>query len=294
MHEVYRMVERVSNLACTVLILGESGTGKELVARAIHNQGRRRSREFVSVDCSAMMPSLFEAEMFGCVRGAYTGADRDRLGVIEAANGGTLFLDEVGNLPLELQAKLLRAFQEREVRPVGGDRVRPFTGRVVAATNEDIERSVREGRFRRDFFYRLNVVHLTVPPLRCRPADIRPLAEGFVQECAAEMSIHRTISDKAIARLEDYPWPGNVRELQNASAQAVALEDGPVLDFRYFQPGEQELLSGRPETLACMERRAYFRALQLTGNKEEAARMLGVGKTTFYRRIKQYESMNGY
>lgn len=291
MREIYRAVEHVSNLACTVLISGESGTGKELVARTIHNRGLRRSHAFVPIDCSALTPSLFETEMFGCVRGAYTGADRDRCGLFEAANGGTLFLDEVENLLSELQPKLLRVLQEREVRPVGRNRTKPFTGRILAATNDDIERSVREGRFRSDLFYRLNVVRLAVPPLRHRRDDIRPLANEFVRVYSAEIGVQRTISDKAIERLEAYHWPGNVRELQNTVAQAVALEDGPLLDFHHFHPIMQHPLDGpdRPETLASMERRAYSQAIQLTGNKQLAAKMLGVGKTTFYRRMKEYE-----
>lgn len=290
MHEIYEVVERVCNLPCTVLILGESGTGKELVARTIHNWGLRRSHPFVPIDCSAVTLSLFEVEMFGCARGAYTGADRDRCGLFETANGGTLFLDEVGNLPLELQSKLLRVLQEREVRPVGGNRTKPSTGRILAATNEDVERSVGEGRFRADLFYRLNVVRLTVPPLRRRRGDIRPLANEFVRAYSTEIGVQRTISDRAIECLEAYDWPGNVRELQNAAAQAVALEEGPLLDFHHFQPLIQHPLDGgHPETLASMKRRAYLRAMQLTGNKKLAARMLGVGKTTFYRRMKEYD-----
>lgn len=292
MQHIYDQITHVAAGSYPVLILGETGTGKELIARAIHRQARAHS-PFVAVDCSAVVPSLFETEMFGCTKGAYTGAVAARLGVIESANGGTLFLDEVGNLPLELQPKLLRALQEREIRPVGGGSLRRFNGRLVAATNIDIERAVEDRSFRRDLFYRLNVVQLTVPPLRHRAEDVRPLAELFVRGYAEELQVALSISEEAMKRLERYDWPGNVRELQNVVARAVALEEGPVLEFgdlSDFRSAEREA-NEASLTLEALERRAILESLRKTGNdKILAAQRLGIGKTTLYRKLKEYRA----
>lgn len=300
MQAVYGTIERVANGSFPVLILGESGVGKELVAQTVHNNGLRRRNNFVAVDCSAISPSLFETEMFGSVKGAYTGAIHDRDGLIESANDGTLFLDEVGNLPVSLQAKLLRVIQEREIRRVGGNKVRPFTGRIIAATNEDIERAVQRQEFREDLYYRLNVVRITVPPLRDRRDDIRPLAESFVASLAPELGVHCSISDQAMARLEDYDWPGNVRELKNVVSRAMVLENRPVLEFEDIDlvsgsakteiPESTETPSSDScETLASIERRSILRTIEIVGgDKLRAARMLGIGKTTIFRKLKQY------
>jgi DNA-binding NtrC family response regulator len=290
MQKVYRVIEHVADRTCPVLILGESGTGKELVARAIHNSGSRAHETFVSVDCSAVTPSLFETEMFGCVKGAYTGAFIDRTGLMESANGGTLFLDEVGNLPLELQVKLLRVLQQHEIRKVGANTLRPFTGRIIAATNEDIVAGVKNHKFRADLFYRLNVIQITVPPLRDRREDIHPLAEAFVQDYD-ETGQRHTISIQALEKLESYSWPGNVRELQNVVARTVALEDGAVLQFDDFNPAFTTLLKTASTTLASLKRELILDTLRNSGNdKAIAARKLGIGKTTLYRQLKQYKT----
>lgn len=290
MQQIFRKIEHVGGLLCPVLILGESGTGKELVARAIHASGALRDRQFVGVDCSALSSSLFESEMFGHVRGAFTGAERNRGGLMEAANSGTLFLDEIGNLPCSLQAKLLRAIQEREFRPVGANGARPFTGRIISATNEDIEHAVSIGQFRADLYYRLNVVQISIPPLRYRREDIRLLADAFTQAWDQEMGIHYTISDSGYERLRAYHWPGNVRELQNVIARAVLNEDQMTLEFRDLDASRTQ---DEPpvETLASLERQAILKAIQTAGDKASAAKKLGLGKTTLYRKLKQYTTL---
>lgn len=289
MQQIYRKIEHFGRFLCPVLILGESGTGKELVARAIHACGALRGRQFVGVDCSALAPSLFESEMFGHVRGAFTGATSDRAGLMEASNNGTLFLDEIGNLPCSLQAKLLRAIQEREFRPVGGNGARPFRGRIISATNEDIEQAVRIGQFRTDLYYRLNVVQISIPPLRHRREDIRPLADAFTRVWDQELGVHYAISDSGYARLEAYEWPGNVRELQNVIARAVLNENETTLEFRDLDDAKLRT-QPRFETLAWLERQAILRAIQTTGDKLLAAKQLGLGKTTLYRKLKQYRA----
>jgi len=300
MQLVYSTIERVANYAFPVLILGESGVGKELVAQTIHNNSQRRGNSFVAVDCSAISPTLFETEMFGSVKGAYTGAVHDRDGLIESANGGTLFLDEVGNLPVPLQAKLLRAIQEREIRRVGGNKIRPFTGRIIAATNEDIEQAVQRQEFRKDLYYRLNVGRITVPPLRDRREDIRPLAESFVASLGPELGVHCSISAQAMTRLEGYDWPGNVRELKNVVSRAMVLENRPMLEFEDIDlvPGraKAEIPPDGCETLASIERRSILKTIEMMGgDKLGAARRLGIGKTTIFRKLKQYglESSDG-
>ena len=227
MQRVYRLIEKVSQHNYPVLILGESGTGKELVAGSIHFCGPRRSRPFVPVDCTALVPTLIEAELFGYVKGAFTGASHNKQGLLEAAGNGTLFLDEIGDLPFDLQAKLLRALQEKEVKPVGStDRV-PISTRVIAATNRDLEASVRQGTFRQDLYFRLNVVQIKIPPLRERKSDIPLLVSAFLEKFSDHGGPTRTISEDAMARLIAFDWPGNVRELENAIERAVALGSGP-------------------------------------------------------------------
>lgn len=289
MERVYRLIPRVASASYPVLITGETGTGKELVARAIHLQASPQ-RQFVAFDCSAVSPALFEAEMFGCVKGAYTGAIADRKGLMEMANDGTLFLDEIGNLPLELQPKILRALQQKEIRPVGSNQTRGFAARIVAATNIPLEEAVAGNRFRADLFYRLNVMRITLPPLRSRREDIEPLVRYVMAQCSEQLGSEREISSSALARLEEYDWPGNVRELQNVVEQAMAFESGPILEFpdfpfaSYYQPADRPI-----QTLASMEYHALLRAVRLTGDKPLAAKMLGIGKTTLYRKLKQYK-----
>jgi DNA-binding NtrC family response regulator len=297
MQRVYKLIEKVSQHAYPVLILGESGTGKELVARSIHFSGPRRARPFVPVDCSALVPTLIESELFGYVKGAFTGAQSSKQGLLEAAGDGTLFLDEIGDLPVDLQAKLLRALQEREIKPVGAtDRV-AIRARVIAATNRDLEAAVRGGTFRQDLYFRLNVVQIKLPALRERKGDIPVLVNTFLEKFSEAKSSVRTISEDAMSRLMIYDWPGNVRELENAVERAVALGSGPILhvgdlpsNLQYAQT-ERFPEQGELVPLEELERRAIFNALRETsGDKLAAARLLGIGKTTLYRKLKQYET----
>jgi DNA-binding NtrC family response regulator len=296
MQRVYRLIEKVSQHNYPVLILGESGTGKELVARSIHFSGLRRNKPFVPVDCSALVPTLIESELFGYVKGAFTGAMHAKTGLMEAAGSGTLFLDEIGDMPIDLQAKLLRAIQEKEVKPVGStDRI-PIAVRVIAATNRDLEAAVRQGQFRQDLFFRLNVVQIKLPPLRERKSDIPLLVNAFLEKFS-EAGGMRAISEEAMARLIAYAWPGNIRELENAIERAVALGSGPILHVGDLPSGLHYAVADRmPQAdelmpLEELERRAILRALrEAGGDKLAAARLLGIGKTTLYRKLKQYET----
>jgi DNA-binding NtrC family response regulator len=297
MQRVYRLIEKVSQDNYPVLILGESGTGKELVARSIHFSGPRKNKPIVPVDCSALVPTLIESELFGYVKGAFTGAMHNRQGLMEVANGGTLFLDEIGDLPVDLQAKLLRALQEKEIRPVGStDRV-PITVRIIAATNRDLDAAVRQGKFRQDLYFRLNVVQIKLPPLRERKGDIPLLVNSFLEKFSGPDSEARRVSEDAMARLMAYDWPGNVRELENAVERAIALGSGPILHVGdlpsslQHNNGERLLHNDEVLPLEELERRAILRALrEAGGDKLAAARLLGIGKTTLYRKLKLYDA----
>ncbi len=297
MQRVYKLIEKVSQHNYPVLILGESGTGKELVARSVHFSGPRRHKPFVPVDCSALVPTLIESELFGYVKGAFTGAMHSKQGLLEVADEGTLFLDEIGDLPVDLQAKLLRALQEREVKPVGStDRI-PINVRVIAATHRELEAAIRAGNFRQDLYFRLNVVQIKLPPLRERKSDIPLLVNSFLEKFCDPQRPVRTISEDAMRRLMAYDWPGNVRELENAIERAVALGSGPILHVGDLPSNLQYASAERlPESdelvpLEQLERRAILRALRETGgDKLAAARLLGIGKTTLYRKLKQYEA----
>jgi DNA-binding NtrC family response regulator len=293
MQRVYGMIQKVSQHEYPVLILGESGTGKELVARSIHFLGPRKERPFAPVDCSSLVPTLIESELFGYVKGAFTGALHGKQGLLEAAHGGTLFLDEIGDMPVDLQAKLLRALQEHEVKPVGATERRRIDVRVIAATNRDLDAAVRSGTFRQDLFFRLNVVQIKLPPLRERKSDIPLLVMSFLEKFSGTQC--RTISEEAMRRLLAYDWPGNVRELENAIERAVALGSGPILHVGDLPSNLQypttERTPDKDEILPLeeLERRAILRTLRETGgDKLSAARMLGIGKTTLYRKLKQY------
>src|SRR5271155_2248873 len=295
MQKVYKLIEKVSQHAYPVLILGESGTGKELVARSAHFSGVRRNRPFIPVDCSSLVPTLIEAELFGYVKGAFTGAMHTKQGLMEIADNGTLFLDEIGDMPIDMQAKLLRALQEKEVRPVGSTERVPLAARIIAATNRDLEAAVRQGTFRQDLFFRLNVVQIKLPPLRDRKNDVPLLVTSFLEKLSPPEAPPRTISEDAMLRLMAYDWPGNVRELENAVARAVALGSGPVISVADLPSNLQYPTSERsPEKdellpLEELERRAILRMLRETGgDKLAAARLLGIGKTTLYRKLKQY------
>src|SRR5450432_645736 len=295
MERVYKMIEKVSVRDHPVLILGESGTGKELVARSIHFLGPRKDKPFVPVDCSALVPTLIESELFGYVKGAFTGAMQAKQGLMEAANGGTLFLDEIGDMPVDLQAKLLRALQEREVRPVGSTERRQINVRIIAATNRDLESAVHTGTFRQDLYFRLNVVQMNLPALRDRKSDIPLLVTSFLEKFSGIHKATRKISNEAMMRLMSYDWPGNVRELENAIERAVALGSGPIvhdIDLpAAIRHSTSERLPSRNEIVPLeeLERRAIMNTLRETsGDKVGAARMLGIGKTTLYRKLKQY------
>jgi two-component system response regulator HydG len=297
MQHVYKLIEKVAQHSYPVLILGESGTGKELVSRSIHFSGPRSNKPFSPVDCSALVPTLIESELFGYVKGAFTGAQQSKQGLFEAAGDGTLFLDEIGDLPVDLQAKLLRALQEHEVKPVGSNDRVGIRARVIAATNRDLEASIRAGSFRQDLYFRLNVVQIKLPALRDRRVDIPLLVNAFLEKFSDPARPIHTISEEAMRRIMAYDWPGNIRELENAIERAVALGSGPILHVGDLPSNLQYTSTEKlPEgdemvPLEALERRAIYRALRETaGDKLAAARLLGIGKTTLYRKLKQYES----
>jgi len=302
MRKIRDVISRVAEAEATVLVTGESGTGKELVARAVHARSARAGGPFVAINCAAMPESLLDSELFGHVKGAFTDARAARPGLFVKASGGTLFLDEIGEMPMGMQAKLLRALQERRVRPVGGDVEVPFDARIVAATNRDLEEEVEQRRFREDLFYRINVVHIHMPPLRQRDNDVLLLAQTFVQRCQAGGTARVVGLKRAAAeRLTAYPWPGNVRELQNCIERALALaqfdhigiEDLPER-IRNFTSSRIALESGDPLTIIPMdevERRYIMRVLEaLDGNKASAARLLGMDRRTLYRKLERWGS----
>ena len=296
MDRVYKMIEKVGQRDHPVLILGESGTGKELVARSIHYLGPRKDKPFVPVECSALVPTLVESELFGYTRGAFTGAIQAKQGLMESANGGTLFLDEIGEMSLEMQAKLLRALQQKEIKPVGSTERRPINVRIVAATNRDLEIATKNGSFRQDLFFRLNVVQIKLPALRERKSDVPLLVTAFLDKFSGNCDAPREMTEDAMRRLMAYDWPGNVRELENAIERAVALGSGPFVSVHDLPsnlqcpttdraPAKEEMLP-----LDELERRAILSTLNQTGgDKQAAARALGIGKTTLYRKLKQYQ-----
>ncbi len=294
MQKILRMISRAAAQRHPVLILGESGTGKELVARAIHNQGPWRDRPFVPVDCGALAPTLIESELFGHVRGAFTGATQNRLGLLASASGGTVFLDEIAELPVELQAKLLRALQEREIKPIGSNQRTRVEARIIAATNQDVEAAVRRGSLRKDLYFRLNVVSIKVPSLRERKSDIPTLVHYFIEKHQGEKERTAEISYEAMTRLMSYNWPGNVRELENCIQRALVLGTGPVIQARDLPSNVLYQVGAAPESseispLDELERRAILAALKSTGgDRLRAAKLLGIGKTTIYRKLKEY------
>jgi DNA-binding NtrC family response regulator len=296
MQRVYKIIEKASQHEHPVLILGESGTGKELVARSIHYSGPRKDRPFVPVECSALTPTLIESELFGHVKGAFTGAMQAKQGLLEAAHGGTLFLDEIGDMPVDLQAKLLRALQEGDVKPVGATERRQIDVRIVAATNRDLEAAIKAGSFRRDLYFRLNVVQVKLPPLRERKRDIPLLVTAFLERFADRSGESRVLSEDTMQRLIAYDWPGNVRELENAIERALAMGSGPIVHVAdlpsnlLYNSDDQPPATNEILPLDELERRAILRTLRETGgDKLAAAKLLGIGKTTLYRKLKQYQ-----
>jgi two-component system, NtrC family, response regulator AtoC len=320
--DVLRMVARLKNTRTPVLITGESGTGKELVARAIHFRGSLAHRPFVAVDCGALVPTLIESELFGYERGAFTGALKPKDGLFQAANGGTLFLDEIGELPLEMQTKLLRVLQEKEVRRVGSNIRTQVDVRIVAATNRDLEQAYREGTFRKDLYFRLNVVTVHLPALRERRSDIPSLVHYFLDKYVPEGTLQ--VSNAAMKALMQYDWPGNVRELQNCIERAVALGNREMIDVYDLPPAlrnpqppamvststmiDQEAVMEKavqslpprtdkvtapgisPNDLEDLERITIQRVFdQVQGDKTLAGKMLGISRATLYRKIKRYQ-----
>ncbi|MDY7227758.1 sigma-54-dependent transcriptional regulator [Hyalangium rubrum] len=303
MREVYGLLDRVATADISVLITGESGTGKELVARALHQRSRRKDGPLVAINCSALPEALLESELFGHVKGAFTDARSDKPGLFVQAHGGTLFLDEVGELPLGLQPKLLRALQERKVRPVGATAEQAIDVRVVSATNVDLEEAVQQKRFRQDLFFRLNVVHVPLPPLRDRGGDVLLLAQRFLEQAAALADKKVAgLSDEAAERLLAYSWPGNVRELQNCIERAVALTASESIAVRDL-PEKVRQYRGVPPSLGAeggsflplheVERRHILSVLEaLGGNKSSAATVLGVDRRTLYRKLAEYRALS--
>jgi DNA-binding NtrC family response regulator len=292
MREIFAMVRKVAHSSSSVLITGESGTGKEVVARTIHYHGTRAKQPFIPINCTAIPEGLLESELFGHVRGAFTGAHTSKQGLFEKANGGTLFLDEVGDMSLVLQGKLLRVLQDREVRPVGGTQTTKLDVRVLAATNRDLPTAIDAGEFREDLYYRLNVIPIHIPPLRERPDDVPPLSKAFVAKLSGNT---RSISPEGLAQLSGFPWKGNARELENAIERALALSDANEISAEDFlltadsKPAQPtHLLHSAAQNripLSELEDRYIEEIMQITGgNKVQAAKILGVDRKTLYRR----------
>ncbi len=300
MKQVYDLIERVGETDASVLITGESGTGKELVARALHGRSKRAAGPFVAINCAAMPETLLESELFGHARGAFTDAKAAHAGLFVQASSGTLFLDEIGEMALSLQPKLLRALQERTVRPLGAEGEVSFDARIIAATNRDLETAVEDKRFREDLFYRINVIHIALPPLRARGSDVLLLAQHFIGRYAGQFNKPvRGLSTAVAEKLMAYAWPGNVRELQNAIERAVALtrfeqlvvEDLPE-KIRDYRRSHVLLASDDPSELVPLEeveRRYILRVLEaLGGNRTLSARTLGLDRKTLYRKLQRY------
>ncbi len=308
--DLLEVVRKIADQPSTVLISGESGTGKELIAKAIHNNSSHRDEPFVGINCGSLSPNLLESELFGHKKGSFTGAYRDNQGLMVAAGRGTLFLDEIGELNRDLQVKLLRAIQERQVRAVGDNVTKPFRGRLICATNRNMEDMVEEGSFRKDLYYRLNVLPLKMPPLRERAEDIPLLAEHFLNIGSYS---DRTLSEDAMEVLKGYSWPGNVRELQNILERVCVMSGSPVInaaDLPSFLSGASqdapEVREAPPQertgeesaslpTLAEIEKAWTFYVLEKKtgGEKRAAARLLGINETTLHRRLEKYRTEDG-
>ncbi len=299
MREIFALIRKIAHGRSSVLITGESGTGKEVVARTIHYHGSRAEKPFIPINCTAIPEGLLESELFGHVRGAFTGAHASKRGLFEKADGGTLFLDEVGDMGLGLQSKLLRVLQDREVRPVGGTQSTKVDVRIIAASNRDLEAEIAAGRFREDLYYRLNVIPIHIPPLRERREDIPPLVDAFLRKHGADSP--RSLSQEAMRRLVARPWRGNARELENVIERAIALCDAPSLGVEDLPPDGREDAGGGDPAAALLESAvggrlslreledAYIEEiLRLTGgNKVRAARILGIDRKTLYRRAER-------
>ena len=297
---LFQMVGTVAKTSSTVLVTGESGTGKEMVARAIHHHSARAGGPFIPLNCAAVPETLLESELFGYLRGAFTDARKDRRGLFQEASGGILFLDEISEIPINLQAKLLRVIEDKEVRPLGANQSERVDTRIVSACNLDLEQLVEQGRFRQDLYYRLNVIRIELPPLRERSEDIPLLAEHFLHEFAPQAKRQiDSIEQEALAALMNYRWPGNVRELEHTIERAVLLGKETSIGLKDL-PLQSQAGSGSSVPLAAavangytlrdLEREYILRVIESTyGNKAEAARILGVDRTTLYRKLEEYK-----
>ena len=308
MHKVYDLIEKVARTESTVLILGESGTGKELVAKALHQCSRRAQQPFVAINCAALPETLLESELFGYLKGAFTGAGKDKKGLFESAQGGTLFLDEIGSVPLSMQSKLLRVLQEREIMPLGATKSVPVDVRIVTATNEHLEARIKAGLFREDLFYRISVIPVELPALRERSVDVPLLVNHFLSQINEKEQKNITIEKQALRALKVYDWPGNVRELENVMLRAGALCEGSLITLNDLPVEIQAAMERQGNTaddaasqLRGVSLKAFLRAKerdyinfvlqQCGGNKEKAAEALGISLATFYR--KYGDTING-
>jgi len=307
LREVMSTVQKVATTDSTVLLLGETGTGKEVLARVIHENSPRRDEPFIPLHCAALVKNLLESELFGHEKGAFTGAENTHLGRFELADKGSLFLDEVSEIPLETQVELLRVLQEKQIQRVGGEKTIPVDVRLIAASNKDLETMVKQGRFREDLFYRLNVIPIQIPPLRERKQDIPELARYFTNKFAAQLSNQRSLSPKAMELLERYDWPGNIRELQNILERAMILSEGAQIepedlnlhleemfkvdqvDLGKLQPTPTSSGSLRQEIQKDEVQRLGEALRAANGNISEAARSLGVARSTLFHRLKKYQ-----
>jgi len=290
MVEIYKTISLVAPTNATVLLEGETGTGKEMIARMVHNNSPRAQQPFVPVDCGSIAPSLIESELFGAVKGAYTGADRDRMGVFEAANNGTVFLDEIGDLELGFQLNLLRFLQEKEVRPLGSARAKKVDVRVIAATNRDLQKMVEEGKFREDLWYRLNVVRIVLPPLVERRGDVPLLAHYFLRKYNERYGQQAKLTESGLAALENYSWPGNVRQLQHMLERLTILAPQGRIDEAAVREAIDltEPRDSASDTLADTEADQIRRVLSAAGgNKSRAAKILGIERKTLYRKLER-------
>ena len=288
MVEIYKKVVRVAPTDATVVIEGETGTGKELVARMIHTLSNREKQPFVPVDCAAIAPSLLESELFGAMRGAFTGADRDRVGVFEAAHRGTVFLDEIGEIDKSFQANLLRFLQEKQIRPLGASRAKDIDVRVICATNRDLQKMVDEDKFREDLWYRLNTVRIVMPPLRERRDDIPLLARFYVNKYNGLYNREVKLMDSGVAALQDYTWPGNVRQLQHVIERLTILADRIDRDTVFHALTSMEQREKPVDTLADVQEDKIREVLAATGgNKSKAAQILGIERKTLYRKLER-------
>ncbi|MDP2976633.1 MAG: sigma-54 dependent transcriptional regulator [Anaerolineales bacterium] len=287
---IYKIVSRVAPTDATVLIEGETGTGKELIARMIHRNSKRSDQPFAPVDCGSIAPALLESELFGAMKGSYTGADRDRMGVFEAANHGTVFLDEIGDIEFNFQLVLLRFLQEREIRPLGAPRAKLVDVRVIAATNKNVQKMVEDGKFREDLWFRLNVVRITVPPLRERRSDVALLAHHFLRRYQERYGQNAHLTESGLRAMEEYTWPGNVRQLQHMMERLTILAPQGRIDEEAVRDAidTMEPREESSETLADKEQEQIRRVLAAAGgNKSRAAKILGIERKTLYRKLKQ-------